>query len=454
MMMSQRNIIAFLGVLLASFVMQPTHVWAQACTLPNQGNMSTRNTGTAVDQTSLNEWNASYDAITQNVEDEFEKLVEFTETDLWEDNILVALKMMSDQITATAMQQVMVVGTFFDAKHQMETQRTLRKFHAEAHKDYHPSVGVCEIGTNVRSLAASERKGEYTGLVMARRSIDRRLNRINTAAKDGSALDKTNRMIQFTERFCNPADMNGSLRREGGAAANNFLCASEEGGPTHLQNADIDFGRMVAFPWTIQADFSNNGGDQDEADTEEALLALGSNLYGHEILNPDFGIPAEAKRQDDLTLGNLSAEQRNSFYTAFMKRRAIEAQRSVAETSFHAIVGMKSKGSGGSAEFMNGVMEELGVTPEDKIADLIGEEPSYDAQMKVLTQKLAQSPDFYTNLYDKPANVARKEVALQAIGLMQKFDLLKSHLRSEASMAVMLENRVNRVLGRVSVRDQ
>ena len=59
--------------------------------------------------------------------------------------------------------------------------------------------------------------------------------------------------------------------------------------------------------------------------------------------------------------------------------------------------------------------------------------------MEVLTKKIYQNPDFYTNLYDKPANVERKGVALQAIGLMQKFDLFKSYLRNEASLSILLE---------------
>ena len=42
-------------------------------------------------------------------------------------------------------------------------------------------------------------------------------------------------------------------------------------------------------------------------------------------------------------------------------------------------------------------------------------------------------------MIDKPANVLRKGVALQAIGLMQKFDMLESYLRSEASLSVLLE---------------
>ena len=62
--------------------------------------------------------------------------------------------------------------------------------------------------------------------------------------------------------------------------------------------------------------------------------------------------------------------------------------------------------------------------------------------MEVLTKKLYQNPSFYTELYDKPANVERKRVALQAIDLMQKRDIYQSLLRSESILSLMLETDV------------
>ena len=64
--------------------------------------------------------------------------------------------------------------------------------------------------------------------------------------------------------------------------------------------------------------------------------------------------------------------------------------------------------------------------------------------MDMLTKKLYQRPEFYTDLYDKPANVDRKLVSMQAIGLMQDFDTLKSYLRQEMILAVMVELEINR----------
>ena len=46
---------------------------------------------------------------------------------LWEDNLLPAMMLMADQLTAVAMQQMQIIGTFMDAKHQLETQQVLQK---------------------------------------------------------------------------------------------------------------------------------------------------------------------------------------------------------------------------------------------------------------------------------------------------------------------------------------
>ena len=53
--------------------------------------------------------------------------------------LLAAMKLMTVQLTTTAMQQVKMIGLFFDAKHQLETQRIFQHLTAKAHKNYHPS---------------------------------------------------------------------------------------------------------------------------------------------------------------------------------------------------------------------------------------------------------------------------------------------------------------------------
>ena len=73
---------------------------------------------------------------------------------------------------------------------------------------------------------------------------------------------------------------------------------------------------------------------------------------------------------------------------------------------------------------------------------MLGENPSYYAQLEILAKKIYQSPDFYANLYDKPANVERKSVALKAIELMLDRAIYESQIRQEMTMSVLLSSRL------------
>src|SRR5690606_33409400 len=91
----------------------------------------------------------------------------------------------------------------------------------------------------------------------------------------------------------------------------------------------------------------------------------------------------------------------------------------------------------GTREYLGAILAELG-TPAEEIYELIGEHPSFYAQLEILTKKIYQNPDFYAGLYDKPANVARKSVALRAIELMLDRAIYESQLRREMASSVLL----------------
>ena len=55
------------------------------------------------------------------------------------------------------------------------------------------------------------------------------------------------------------------------------------------------------------------------------------------------------------------------------------------------------------------------------------------------TKKIYQSPTFYTNLYDKPANVQRLRAAMKAVKIMQDRDIHAAYLRREMLMSMLLE---------------
>lgn len=368
-----------------------------------------------------------------HLEGEFSTHKLFVAGILWEDNLLPALMLMTEQLSAVAMQQMRMIGSLMDAEIQIETQQLFQVEQAKIRKIYQPSQGVCEIGTAVRSLAASDRRKEITAIALSQRAEDRDLGNMNSSAYSGEAIDKEGRLLQFAEEFCELRDNNNGL---------GDLCQSQPA-LTERINKDIDFARTMYYPWTVNLDFTDTG----LTNNEEEVLALSSNLYG--------SMPLARPPSSTLT-ANVNNSELTDMQEAYMESRSIMAKRSVARNSFNALAAEKSPGTPGSREFLINVLQDLGIEAQadgldeiELIKRMLGDdpddphkvevEPSYNAQMEILTKKLYQDPDFYTNLYDTPVNVDRKKVAMQAIGLMQKFDVFKSYLRQEASVSVLLE---------------
>ncbi|MCB9988524.1 MAG: hypothetical protein H6868_04210 [Rhodospirillales bacterium] len=346
-----------------------------------------------------------------HVTKEFQKHQIWLMDDFFREYVLIALMRMTEQMTAVAMHQMLAVGMFLDAKHQLETQLIFQDLVSQAHKDYHSSMGMCVIGTNVRSIAAADRNAELTTHVLSQRALDRHLGNADVGAAVGPIQDRKGRLEQFIAHYCDVKDDDGGLLR---------LCTASA--PAKSVNKDVNYARTVGYPRTLEIDFSDNVLTDDERD----VFALGSNLYGHDVFSR-------------ISRDALGVYENQPVY---MDVRAITAKRSVAENSFNAIVGMKARGTLGSedtAQYMYEIMEQLQGITAGEAEVMIGKRPSYYAQIELLAQKLYQDPEFYTNLYDKPTNVLRKDVSMQAINLMLDRDLYNSELRSEAMMAVLLE---------------
>lgn len=349
--------------------------------------------------------------------------------DYWQTKLLPAFMMMGEQLAAVGTQQVAMIGMFIDATEQLETQRLLQQLKAKAHKDYHPSIELCEFGTRVKSLAASERKGEVDSLVLSSLSLKRILN--NTGAVTNEEKGESGpRIDQYRKKFCNVYDNGKGL---------DLMCPKllDQSTLTPVEkerlNKDVNYAAALKDPFTVQVDLANGTAITDK---EEDIIALGKNLYRNEpipIMNP-------------FSIQNQAYFSVNDFQKAYLKARSLIAKNSVAENSYNALVALKSEGTPGSKNFLGAYLIELGV-PSGEVDQYIGVNPSYDTQMKLLTKTIYQSPKFYTNLYDKPENVVRKGVAMQAIGLMQKFDLFKSYLRTEASLSILLELSVEKLQG-------
>jgi len=124
-----------------------------------------------------------------------------------------------------------------------------------------------------------------------------------------------------------------------------------------------------------------------------------------------------------------------------MDIRSLAAKRSVAMSALAALAGSKAQGEEQVKPYMQAVLEEMGVGEAEAI-EFLSERPSYDLQKKFLTQTLYHG-DFFSDLQGTKANVDRKDVAMQAIGLIQKWDMHKTQLRSEMIESVWLDTLLN-----------
>lgn len=392
--------------------------------------------------------------ITTHIADEFNQHRDWLTDTFARQQVIPALQLMTEQMTVVAMQQTMIIGTFFDAKHQLETQRLFQELQVQAHKDYQPSTAFCTFGTNVRSLAASEVAGRYTAVAMGERQLARHLGLFNFAGADNAENDKVARWEQFRNVYCDPQDNNWLNAPNTGlvpdaAGVTDPVCLTDEppAGDYNRNkdriNIDIDYTRAIENKRTLDIARMYDVASDDEID----IQALGNNLYGNDILFRD------------ISRSSLTDDDKPDL---FLTLRSIAAKRSVAENSFNTIVGIKSLGdtegvytttNGGGAidtyRYMGRLMMELGI-PEADVHEYLDLQfaggpvyhLSYFSQLEIMAKKIYQNPDFYANLYDKPANVQRTSAALKAIELMLDRAIYESQLRQEMAMSVLLSSRI------------
>ncbi|MCB1592672.1 MAG: hypothetical protein KDI90_09500 [Alphaproteobacteria bacterium] len=362
-----------------------------------------------------------------------------------------ALAMMTEQLSAVMMQQAMIVGAFFDAKFQLESQRKMQELMARAHKDYHPSEQICRFGTFVKSLAHTERAFELDMRALNRALLNQMLGTDPDSSAEGPSSEFPTRIAQFTTKYCDPHDNNNSL---------DLMCpttvALGAGNPLKDRfNKDIDFYRTVDSKLTLDANFADNTITNDEED----VFALANNLYFPDVF--------ETIEYEDVGESDLS----------HYNSRSYAATIAAAQNSYVNIIGMKTSAPPGLATpavgawppnivpppvvnyaedtgwtFMKAFLRELGGLTDPEIHAYLGERPSYFAQMEVLSKKVFQSPHFFTNLYDKPVNVDRIGAAIDAIALMNMRDRFDSSLRREMLTSLLVEQSLKPHVENLSVQ--
>lgn len=327
-----------------------------------------------------------------------------------------AMQGFTQQMSAAAMYQTFTLGTMLDAKQQLETQRLFQEMETEAQRDYQPSEDFCWFGTAARSLAGSEQGARYRESALSSYQIKRQLR--NSSLESASeSKDRDIRWNAYKDLYCDPADNNGHGMKSG-----DTVCPAPRSRPLN----DVNYASLIDDRRTLDVAFTPNGA-APTAD-EQDVIALSNNLYGHELFE---AIPADKV-----------ADDRHS--PDYLALRSVVAKRAVAQSSFDAIVGLKSSGAdtmAGTAktsDYLRAIMKELGVTDDKDLDAMIGKSPSYYAQLEILAKKIYQNPDFFANLYDTPANVKRKSVALKAIELMLDRAIYESQMRQEMLSSVLL----------------
>lgn len=335
----------------------------------------------------------------------------------WTQYVKPAMQQYTDSARNAMMTNAMMIGSFMDGESTMNAQRALQELNAGSVKDYMVSDSICKFGTLSRSLALSQSKSKVNQIVLSERSQNRQLGHQNMASAQGGTQDRIARYKAFTKDFCDPADYGNAMKE---------ICSTPPSDKT--RNLDVNYTRLVDAKKTIDLDFSASLKSSTSND-EKAVMALANNLYAHEVL-------------ERMNASGLQSTDAVDNRTTYLDQRAIVAKRSVAENSFNAIVGLKSSGADKSKKYMESVLEQLGLSNDDA-TKYLGDKPSYDAQMEVLTKKLYQDPVFYANLMDTPANVERQYAALQAFGLMQRRDMFETILRSEMLLSTILEMEIS-----------
>ncbi len=360
----------------------------------------------------------------------FERYRDWQMEVFFEQNLLPAMMLMTQQLTAVGMQQMLAVGTIMDAKTQLETQRLMQEMKLRAIKDYQPSQNFCWFGTNARSLMASETRAKFNSSAYSQLAMRRHLGTQNALGAESGESDLQGRWRHFAIQNC--VRTNNAWDPDNPTISGLQPACGTTGIYGERANADIAYGRVIDQARTINLNLTNGGLaplGQDRA-RENDLIMLARNLYGHKVLRR-----------------NIPALHQEASQIAYLDLRAVAAKRNVAENSFAAILGLKSNGSavsGGSApppntqQYMASIMRDLGINNIDEIEQLMGDDPSYYAQLEILAKRIFQDANFYAGLYDKPQNVERTAVALRAIELMLDRAMYESRLRQEMVSSVLL----------------
>jgi hypothetical protein len=318
-----------------------------------------------------------------------------------------------------------LVGNVLEGQSNINSIQSLQKKSATAILNGQSSEQVCRMATLSQSLAKSDFSGMAHQKAIAQILQDRDAGRVGSLYYNGGGINIDDglgaRITLFRKNYCDKKDENTSLDKFCDVDVDREL------------NRDVDITRVLDTPLTLDVNFVGNSTIDNDKD-EAPLLALAENLF------PSLPI--------------TNGEAAGSSQENYMKLRSLMAARNVARNSFASYVAEKAKGDNVTVTpFAMNVMKTMMVDPTEA-EKFLGRNPSYFAQMEVLTKKLYQMPDFVTALSTGAANVDRVRIAMKAVDLQQGADFLESMYRREMMLATYLEQRIQNSAATSNISDR
>ncbi|PZP57315.1 MAG: hypothetical protein DI586_00605 [Micavibrio aeruginosavorus] len=331
----------------------------------------------------------------------------------WENTVYPGLQSVEAQIKQGLIRQMTSLGSFLQAQENNRSVASVQVAQAQAAQNYLSSEALCRFGTLSQNLAADDISTRTAQSYLATGSMQRELGTRGASAQSGAQSDLNMRMEEVIKETC--GDEPGLTLMCGTNPQRRFAGVARD----KRMNTDINFTRTIDAVPTIDASF----GEDEPVPDQQSVALLGYNLYGHKQMSGRLN-----GRQKETSKG----ENTNTVI------RSVAGARGVAQNSYAIIAGMKSKGSNKGKQYFDALLGQLGLGSSG-LPYAIGDQPSYSAQMEVLTKKLYQTPLFYANLMEGKTNVARQSGAMEGIEVMQDRDIYNSMRRSEMLLAILVQ---------------
>lgn len=338
---------------------------------------------------------------------------------LWWRQMSVALKNMTQQISASSVNQVgqLAGGIDFpdplpltdklssiqDANNSIDAAFEMAKTQINAKLSYQPTVPACRFDTAAVSMSAGRAISDALTVGFAKDFSMVGTNDINSPYGAGNAAVQAKRWAIYQKKFC---DM--------------FADAGMAGCNTVIGTANLDIlpSKTIFEKETIDIDRDNDPIKRTDglwdADTHDAVIQLLFNITGYNTPDPTLvgALPSAQGRQQ---------RQSNREYLAQMDAMGALAYSVVAE-----------RAPGVPAPDIKAQRMRMGVMDAS-------DRPSIREVRQSVVEQL-WDPVYYKELYDNPGTVAQKELYLKAYSLVMLYDMISKQEKISNVYAIETAN--------------